>query len=81
MVAVVRGTAEEGRQCFRVYDNDEAERRMGRGKIVTVESMARWNGKMHAVVGKEARFVERLAPLIVPRETGPGATLETCMEV
>ena len=81
VLAVVRGTDEEGRRCFRVYDNDGAERRMGTGKIVTVESMAGWNGKMHAVVGEEARFEERLAPLIVPTETGPGATFETRTEV
>ena len=81
VVAVVRGPDEGRRRCFRVYDNDGAERRMGTGRIVTVDSMARWNGWMHAVVGKGARFEERLSPLIVPTETGPGATLETCMEV
>ena len=41
----------------------------------------RVEGWMHAVVGKGARFEERLSPLIVPTETGPGATFETRMEV
>ena len=36
---------------------------------------------MYAVVGKGAYFEGRLSPLIVPTETGPGATFETRMEV
>ena len=79
VVAVVCGTERGGNQCFRVYDNDGAERREGAGKIVTVGSMATWDGKMHAVVEKGACFEERLSPLIVPPVTGPGATLETSM--
>ena len=34
VVAVVRGTDEARRRCFRVYDNDGAKRRMGAGRIV-----------------------------------------------
>ena len=77
VVAVVKGT-----RCFRLYDNDGAERGMGRGRVVTVESMAGWKGVMHAVVVKGARVVESShAPRIVPRARGPGATRETCISV
>ena len=81
ILTVVRGTDGGGNQCFRVYDNDGAERREGAGKIVTVGSMATWAGIMHAVVEKGACFEERLSPLIVPPETGPWATWETGMEL
>ena len=64
-----------------MYANDRAERPKGAGRIVTVESMAGWSGWMYAVVGKGAYFERRLSPRIVPTLTGPGATLETCMEV
>ena len=85
VVAVVRGTDDLRRKCFRVYDNDGAERSKGVGRIVTVESMAGWSGWMYAVVlvGKGVYFDRRLSdsPMIVPPVKGPGATLGTPMEV
>ena len=81
VVAVVRGTDDLRRRCFRVYDNDGAERPEGAGRIVTVESMTGWSGWVYAVVGKGAYFERRLSPRIVPTVTGPGATFGTRMEV
>ena len=56
-----------------MYDNDGLERGMGRGRVVTVESMACWNGVMHAVVVKGARVVHGELTRAADRFKGEGA--------